>query len=238
MKTSTQSLLRYSQKMASEGLSYEDLANENLNAVLAPILEEIKRLEDNIETMEATGDAHRTYPFVKRRREIIEAKTARLRKLKSDYQVSPDLHGCAVSLDNLSDHNKGVELMLQASEEIIPLHNKLSKATEYIQHADGNVSPGLMNSLGNLGNVLSALVTNTKTFEYKNKTDLENRFFKALKRDDEIFNQKVCMLNSVNEYATILEEPTEAISRQDMARYENEWDHVQAILALQTNNRK
>lgn len=228
------------QRMATEGLSYEDLANENLNSVLAPVKEEINRLEDNIKTLEskAEGNYHSIYPFVKRRMEIIEAKTKRLNQLMRDYHVSPDLHGCAKSLDNIANYNKGIELMFQVNNELPALYNKLFEAVRHLgSAADGYVSPDILDTHMSLGRVVINVIESTKRMDCKDKTELESRFFKALQRDNKIFEQKMYVLDSVKEYAVILDEPTEAISRIDMANYENEWLQIQSILATDNKNK-
>ena len=228
------------QRMVTEGLSYEDLVNINLNSVLAPVKEEIDRLEDNIKILEsrAKSDYHSIYPYVKRRREIIEAKTKRLKQLESDYRVSPDLYGCAKSLDNLADHNKGIGLLFQVNNEIQTLYDKLLNAVKYLGSADGYVSPDILEAHNSFGRVVNNVTTNTRRMDYKDKTELESRYFKALLRDDRIFKQKMYVLDSVKEYATILDEPTEAISRDDMAKYEREWLQVQTILAADNKNKR
>jgi len=227
------------QKMAEQGLSHMDLANINLNKAIAGVKEEISKLEDSIEMLKSKGanDLHSVYPFIKRRQEIIETKTKRLNQLRKDFAISPDVYADATSLDNIEKHNKGVVLFLQASNEIVSVYDKFSIATRYIAEADGYVGPEFASPCNNLATIVTDLQANKRRINYKNKAEIEARFFTALKRDDEIFNHKMSVMNSLNEYATILDEPTEAISRSDMAAYEAEWDYVQQVLSEDAKRR-
>lgn len=223
------------QKMAEQGLSYTDLANINLNKAVAGVKEEISKLEKNIEVLNNTGanDLRSVYPFIKRRQEIIDAKTKRLLQLQKDYEVSPDLYGAAQELDHLEMHNRGIVLFLRACDGMDSVYSKFAIATECIAAADGYVGPEFTTVCNNLATVVRDLKNNRNRMNYKSKSDIEVRFFTALKRDDEMFNSKISVLNSVNEYKTILEEPTEAISRNDMKAYDDEFLKIQAIIATQ-----
>lgn len=227
------------QKMAEQGLSHMDLANINLNKAIAGVKEDISKLENSIETLKSKGanDYHSVYPFIKRRQEIIETKTKRLQQLQSDYAVSPDLYGAAEELDHLEKHNRGIVLFLQASSEIDLLYNKFADAVKCIAEADGYMDPILNSVCSRIGTAVNDIESNKRIIKYKDKPEIEARFFTALKRDNEIFNQKISVMNSVNEYASILEEPTEAISRADMRAYETEWNYVQKVLSEDAKRR-
>ena len=226
-------------KMEEQNLSYKDLANMNLVEVRAEVIEEISKLEKTIEELKSKGanDCHSVYPFIKRRQEILETKTKRLLQLQSEYAISPDLYGAVKALDGLEKNNRGIALFIQASGEIEALYEKFATAVSYIGEASGYVDPAFVGICNRLAIDVIDIRANTQRMQYKNRLEIESRFFKALKRDDEIFKKKISIMNSVSEYTTVLEEPTEAISRKDMNAYEVEWNHIQQIISEDAKRR-
>ena len=220
------------QKMAEQGLSYMDLANINLNKATAEVREEISKMEDRIEALKIKGndDERAVYPFIKRSQEIIKKKTEKLNKLHKDYEVSTDLCASAKELDSLEAYNRGIKSLFQVSNEMCLLYNKLAATLQFLAKHDGLVNMVYASICNQFYTVVVNLNYNIKLLRPKNKSDLESRFFKAFKRDDEIFNNKMSVIGSLNEYQTILEEPTEAITRSELEAYEKEWDRIQQII--------
>lgn len=224
--------IKMKQKMAEQGLSYMDLANINLNKATAEVREEISKLEDRIETLKIKGndDGRAVYPFIKRSQEIIKKKTEKLCRLQKEYEVNCDLCALAKQLDSLEAYNRGIKSLLQVSNEMGLLYNKLATTIQYLAKHDGLVSQVYASICNQFYMVVINLNYNTKLLRPRNKSNLESRFFKAFKRDDQIFNNKMSVIGSLNEYQTILEEPTEAITRSELEAYEKEWDRIQQII--------